>query len=198
MPLPNVTLPMDFNLYRKTLANEMQRVTKTPCVLEEPTYQGAPRPTNPGNSPYFSFKITTPGAKSGDDHAIVSSTGTIQGRGGQRKMTVSFHCYAREQEDAYNLMALWQASLELQQTQENLRAGGIAVWLIGDVADLSELLNTGYEGRAHMDVQFGVVSNLVQDLGEIDEFELTGTVDTDQRIETIGPISVTKDGEKIE
>ena len=190
MPLPKVKLPLDYNVFRKAFANEVTRVTKVPCVLEETTTQDTPRPTNPALTPYFSFKITTPGAKSGDDAQTFAGDGTVQGRGGQRKMVVSFHCYSREQEDAYNLMALWQASLELQQTQENLRKAGIAVWVIGNVADLSALLNTGYEGRSHMDVSFGVASNLTQDLSEIDTAEVTGLVNTDQGIVKVGPIDL--------
>jgi hypothetical protein len=95
-------------------------------------------------------------------------------------MTVSFHCYAEQQETAYNLMSLWQASLELYATQTNLRKASVAVWLIGAVADLSQLLNTGYEGRSQMDVQFGVVSQMTEDLGEITSVEGTGAVESDQ------------------
>lgn len=170
---PIVPVPIDYNLIRKTFSNEIQRVTSTITVLEEATIQGAPRP----QLPYFSFKLTTPGAKSGDDSQYYVANTTF-GRGGIRKMTISFHCYAQEQETAYNLMALWQGSLELFQTQANLKAAGVAVWLIGNVADLSQLLNTGYEGRSQMDVQFGVASNLTENLGEIDTAEITGTVDT--------------------
>lgn len=189
--LPKVALPMDYNVFRAGLANEIQRVTKTPCVLEEPTVQNASRPTNPGQSPYFSFKITTPGAKSGDDHSTYDLSTDTYNRGGQRKMTVSFQCYAREQEDAYNLMALWQGSMELEQVQENLRKAGIAVWIIGNVADLSALLNTGYEGRSQMDCTFGVVSNLTQVLGEIDIAEVTGEVAVVDETVTVGPVNLT-------
>lgn len=184
-------LAMDFNVFRKAFANEVTRVTKVPCVLEEPTVQNAPRPTNPGASPYFSFKLTTPGAKTGDDHSTHIGPGNIYNRGGQRKMTVSFQCYAREQEDAYNLMALWQGSLELQKTQENLRRAGIAVWIIGNVADLSALLNTGYEGRSQMDCTFGVASNLVEDLGEIDTAIVQGEASIGDSKAQIGPTELT-------
>lgn len=176
---PSPPVPVDYNLIRRTIADELKRVTYTIPVLEEATVQDAPRP----RLPYFSFKITTPGAKSGDDSQY-HVEGTIFGRGGNRKMTVSFHCYAQEQETAYNLMALWQGSLELFETQSNLKAAGIAVWLIGNVADLSQLLNTGYEGRSQMDVQFGISSNLTEDLLSIDTIEVEGTVDTvDQVVE---------------
>lgn len=177
MKIP-VPVPVDYNLIRSTIADELKRVTQTIPVLEEATVQDAPRP----DLPYFSFKLTTPGAKNGDDsqYYVGGTSGTVFGRGGNRKMTVSFHCYAQEQETAYNLMALWQGSLELFQTQSNLKAAGIAVWLIGNVADLTELLNTGYEGRSQMDVQFGISSNLSEDLSAIEKVDAVGTVDTGQ------------------
>lgn len=179
MTYPFVTVPIDFDLVRKTIANEGFRVTKVPFLLAEPTVQGAPRP----ELPYFTFKLVTPAAKSGDDSQYHVS-GTTYGRGGVRKMTVGFQCYAQEQEQAYSLMCLWQGSLELFATQENLRRAGIAVWVIGNVADLSQLLNTGYEGRAQLDTTFGIASNLVEDLGEIDTAEVTGTTELDTGTDT--------------
>lgn len=174
-------LALDYNPIRIALVREVRKVTGLECILEEGTTQNYPRPP----LPYFSFKITTPGARYGDDSSQYDSTGTIFSSGGQRKMSVSFHCYTKEHEDAYNFMTLWQTSLDLRTVQEDLRRTGIAVWIIGTVADLSQLLNTGYEARAQMDVQFGVAANLTEDLGEIDSAQIHGDIDTDQGIKTI-------------
>lgn len=92
-------------------------------------------------------------------------------------MSLSFHCYAEEHESAYNFMALWQSALELKGVQEDLRKVGIAVWIIGNVADLSQLLNTGYEARAQMDVQCGLAINLVETLGTVGTVNIDGTID---------------------
>ena len=92
-------------------------------------------------------------------------------------MTVSFDAYAESHEDAYNLLSLWQTALDEENTQALLREAGIAVWTIGTVADLSALLNTGYEGRAHMDCQMGIAMNLQSDLGEIAKVPIAGQVD---------------------
>jgi hypothetical protein len=169
-----VTFPIDYNAVRKALIATVTTVTKLICITEEPEVQNAPRPTNP----YMSFKITTPGAKSGDD-SVQWISGSKFNVGGQREMTVSFHCYGTSHEEAYNYMTLWQGSLELKTIQQLLRKSGIAVWIIGAVADLSQLLNTGYEGRSQMDVQFGLASNLTDDPGEIDTVGIQGTVETD-------------------
>lgn len=170
--------PIDYNAVRKAFANIITKVTGLVCVLEEPTYQNAPRPA----LPYFSFKIITPGARYADDATFYSGGGEIQNHSGPRKMTVSFHCYAQDQETAYNFMALWQASLDTFDTQELLLNANISVWLIGTVADLSQLLNTGYEGRSHMDTDFGIGSFITEDQGEIDTAHISGTIDTNNGI----------------
>ena len=170
----SVTFPIDFDLIRKTVANAVKTATTLTCVLEEPKEQNFPRPV----LPYFSFKLTTPAAKEGDD-SLEYVSGTTYNRGGQRQMTISFNCYSVTAEESYKYMALWQSSLETDTVQEILRAKGIAIWLVGGVADLSKLLNTGYEGRAQMDVTFGIASNIVEDLGRISQVEIEGTVEAD-------------------
>lgn len=171
-------LSVDFNVIRKMIANEIQKVTNLVAILEEPESTQAPRP----RLPYFSFKLTTPAAKTGDDSSQLVANSYSGGKaqyssGGVRRMSLSFHCYAEEHESAYNFMALWQSALELKGVQEDLRKVGIAVWIIGNVADLSQLLNTGYEARAQMDVQCGLAINLVETLGTVGTVNIDGTID---------------------
>ena len=77
-------------------------------------------------------------------------------------------------------MGALQGFLDQVPTQAVLRKAGIAVWLLGAVADVSALLNTGYEGRAQMDVQFGIASNMIgtsaEDLGAIEKVTTTGEI----------------------
>lgn len=175
-----VTFPYDLIEVRKTLVAEILRVTELTAIVENPQVQQAPRPA----LPYFSFNITSPGIKSGDDskqYAQTSPTTIDVTVGGVRKMMVSFHCYASTNEIAWQYMALWQSGLEQITTQENLRGVGIAVWLIGNVADFTSLLNTGYEGRAQMDVSFGIAANLTETIAPIDKVGLTGTINGDEQ-----------------
>lgn len=184
-----VTLPIDFNLIRKAFAREIQKVTgfdSNHVVLLEPETQNSPRPSRP----YMGFKFTTPAAKSGDDSkdSVLDTHGnptTIVNSGGVRKMTISFQCYATSHEEAYNFMSLWQTALDLSNIQEDLRRSGIAVWIIGNVADLSALLNTGYEGRSQMDCTFGIAMNLSSDLGSEDAVEVQGSISSDQNNQVI-------------
>lgn len=171
------TFPIDFNDIRKALVAMVTAATGLTCILEEQKGEKGEAQTRP-DLPYASLKITTPATRFGDDTTQPVSD-TVINRGGQRRMSVSFHVYDVDQEDAYNAMALLQSKLDQFGTQELLRKSGIAVWIIGNVADLSALLNTGYEGRSQMDCQFGIAANLTEDVGQIKKVGITGTAHTD-------------------
>lgn len=190
-PTPTAPQParlpgIDFNTVRAAFAREIQRVSgldQNRVVYKEAEAPNSPRP----KPPYIAFKITTPSAKSGDDSKqnVLDSQGngtTIWNSGGVRQMTVEFDCYGRSHEEAYNYMSLWQTALDLEDVQAILRQVGVAVWVIGTVADLSALLNTAYEGRAHMDCTFGIAMNLQSDLGAIEIVPVAGKVTTDQGV----------------
>lgn len=177
-------IDLDYNAVRAALIQSIQFATgldQNHTITAEAEAPNEPRPS----LPYFSMKITTPGSRYGDDtkQNVLDKDGnqtSVWNSGGPRKMTVSFDCYAKSHEDAYNLMGLWQGSLDEENIQSFLRAAGISVLIIGTVADLSQLLNTGYEGRAHMDCQFGLAMNLTSDLGVIDTSVIQGAIKTDQ------------------
>ena len=166
--------PIDYNLIRKALVDEIKAVTfldQNHVIVEETEIQNSPRPKRP----YMSFKIINPGEKIGDD-SWDNVSDTKWNTGGVRKMTVSFHCYGTSHEEAYNYMGLWQASLNTEPTIQRLRQAGIAIWMVGNVADLSLLLNTGYEGRSQMETTFGIASNIISDFGEMDHVTIEGTI----------------------
>jgi hypothetical protein len=182
-----ITVPLDYNKFRIAMVNTLTKATGCVCIVAEPETQNVPRP----KKPYFSLKIMGPGVKQGDDSARQIPNTSKWERSGQRKITVDFNCFGNSHEEAYSFMALWQASLETELVQAELRAAGIAVWLNGNVADLSVLLNTGYEGRAQMDVRFGAVSTLIEDWSYIEEVRITGTVTTDQGVDDNIAVQVT-------
>lgn len=174
-------LPIDYVSITTTLVREIKRVSLIECIIDEPKVTNAPRPCP---LPYFSFKLTSPGIKQGDDsksYTQKNDTTLVVNTGGVRKMMVSFQCYATDEREAYEYMSLWQSCLDQLTTQENLRRAGIAVWVIGNVADLSQLLNTGYEGRAQMDVSFGIAANLEEEFGAITKVGVTGTIDDEEQ-----------------
>lgn len=173
---------MDWNLVRKTICNEVKSITGLQCILAEPEEPSDRRP----ELPYFTLKLTTPAAKVGDDSYSASSAGTEQNPssvfdfGGTRRITANLECYGRTHEEAFDYASLVQASLDTIPVQGQLRANaGLAVWRILDITDLSQLLNTGYEGRALLEVYLGVVSNVSADLGSIESAPVSGEIFSD-------------------
>ncbi len=172
MPLQ---LPIDFNKLRIALVREVAKVTfltNDRIIEAKPTVPNAPRPP----LPYLSVDITTPAAKFGDDSKDYTSTGQVNS-GGVRQMTVAFEAYGNSKEEALNYASTVQTAFDMADIQADLRLVGIAVWTIGAVADLTQLLNTGYEGRARLEVQFGIAMNLQSDLGQMKTVNVSGTVD---------------------
>jgi hypothetical protein len=85
-------------------------------------------------------------------------------------------------------MTLVQAKLQDETVLMDLRRSSIAVWDVGTVADLSQLLNTAYEGRTQMDITLGVASNLGADLGEIESVTISGEIDEETDEIDVGPV----------
>lgn len=189
--MPPPSPPIDYDAIRATLVQAVMAacgLDQQHVIMAEPEEPGAPRPPRP----YFTLKVTTPGARFGDDSPDNLAGTTLWNYGGQRAMTVSFNTYGTSHEEAHGYMALWQASLDTPPTYQALGLGGIAVWKPGAVADLSMLLNTAFEGRAQMDVVFGIASNLVVDLGSIGSANISGQADTGGG--TQAPLNVTITG----
>lgn len=177
-------IDLDYNQVRTAFIRAIMNTTgldQNHVIVKEAEAPNYPRPT----LPYIGLKILGPGIKSGDDSKlnVLDSSGNPTSQwtsGGVRKMVLSFDSYGTSHEQAYNLMALWQSALDEENNQAYLRSFGIAVWLIGNVEDLSALLETAYEGRAHLDCSFGIAVNLTTDLGEMDTVVVDGEVTTDQ------------------
>jgi len=169
------TLAIDFDAIRAAIITATERGCSLPqghVVVAEPEVEGQPRPRHP----YVTIKITTPAARYGSDSIEMQPDGTAA-VAGPRAMTVSFNCYGHSHEQAYGYLAMLQARLDADPlVLAPLAAAGVAVWKPGAIADLSQLVQTAYEGRAQMDVMFGITSNLTMDLGIIETAGVQGTV----------------------
>jgi hypothetical protein len=172
-------LAIDYDAIRKAIVRTAMAalgLDQNHVIMSEPEIPNSPRPS----LPYLALKVTTAAARYGDDFTErLAGSSSLYNHGGQRLMVISFHAYGATHEEAYGLMALWQARLEQAPTQAALRAAGIAVWLQGAIMDLSALQDSAYEGRAQMDVRFGIASNLVADLGQITQVIIDGTAQAD-------------------
>lgn len=166
-----IKAPIDFKAIRICLVRALEKAVGLTVIMEEPKVPNAPRPA----LPYLSLKLTTSSKRLGyDEERRPSDTET--NTCGPRKMVASIQCYSAKDDDPGNYLALLQSKLQQSQMHDALDLGGIAVWTIGDVADLSQLLNTGYEARAQMDVSFGIAANLIEKVGYIETVIVSGEV----------------------
>lgn len=90
--------------------------------------------------------------------------------------TVSIHAFGP---GAYGLAHEVVNSLNKITIQDLLRSRGMAyVRVLTGPTDLATVVGTGFEGRAHLDVQMRANVVILDDVGIIERVELTGTVDS--------------------
>lgn len=149
-------LPFDYDAARVSIVQFVRAATgldEDHVTTMEPEVAYDPRPT----LPYAAFKLTTSATRYGDDVPMPQAQGIAYG--GPRGIAVSFNSFGRSHEEAYSLMAAVQMAASMPSLCDILGAAGVAVWRTGAINDLSMLLNTGYEGRAQMDLFGGIAFN---------------------------------------
>lgn len=179
--MPITAPPIDFNAVRAGLVRAAVAALGLPAsgvIVREPEVVNSPRPP----LPYLSLKIMTAAMRYGDDVGTPIDDNTWN-YGGPRSMAVSFQAYGTTHEEALGLMATWQAALDQPPTLDALGRAGLAVWTVGAVADISILVNTGYEGRAQMDCVFGLASNTTIRLDTIVAAPVSGTITLEDSLE---------------
>lgn len=165
---------VDYDAVRVAFINAMRnalQLGQQQVIMEQPEVANSPRP----RLPYLGILNGTPSQRYGWDVHDVAQTSTDAAGSpvftstttGPRSTTITFTSYAETHEESYGLMATWQAHLDTVDVQAYLRQHAIAVWTIGDVEDVSALLNTGYEGRAQMVCIFGVLSSIKTTSGSV-------------------------------
>lgn len=144
--------------------------------MAESEVANSPRPA----LPYVTIKFMVLAQRFGDDvteQVGAAGDGTmVTNTGGPRGIVVSFNAYGSSHEQAADLVARWQASLDTEAIRSMLGAAGVAIWRIGDALDLSTLLDSGFEGRSHIDVSFGVASNIESVSSFIESVDVSSNV----------------------
>lgn len=67
-------------------------------------------------------------------------------------------------------------SLEIPNYQTILRQGGLAIWNNSNPIDISELINTDFEGRAEFELILSYNESKIVDITEIDHVSYVGTL----------------------
>jgi hypothetical protein len=98
--------------------------------------------------------------------------------------TISVQVFGNE---AFELAHGIQNALNKITVQDFLRSRGMAyVQVLTGPEDLATVVGTGFEGRAHLDVQMRAAISIIDDVGIIERVELTGTIESVTYEQTIG------------
>lgn len=133
-------------------------------------YQNAPRP----NLPVYAVVSLDSIIQLGFDELREIDVNKLAHIGGQRRATVGVHYFGpnpmQEISKAYN-------SLEKETILAILNASGIAVWNKNAIQNVTGMLETTFQNHAFFDFTIGYAENYQDDLGTIEQAELTGIYD---------------------
>lgn len=130
-------------------------------------YQNAPRPDLPVYAAVYFDSLN----KIGWDEIREIDQNKIANIGGQRTATISVHYFGpnpmQEISKAYN-------SLEKGTILDILTTNGIAVLEKNPIQNVTEMLETSFQNHSAFDFSIGFAENYFDDLGTIEQAELTG------------------------
>lgn len=143
--------------------------------------QNVPRPKA---GTYIGFSLISGPLKTGfnDNQEYVSASTSTFKTWGQREFTFDIQVF---RENALQYAAYIADSHEVQEVRDKLREYNIAIIDISPPSSIDELIQTGYEDRANIDVRLRAMSDWDQDLGSIDTLQTTGTLTSDSGSEVV-------------
>ena len=183
-----VAPPINFAAIRSGIAQTLQAALGLPgnqviqMQMESPP---APRP----KLPFVAFMLTGIGQSFGKDALVENETGGFTYTG-PRMLSATFQFYGETHEQSYTLATTWHSALDQDHVQDDLLTkSGLSVWSRNPPTDISQMLLTGYEGRASFNCTFGVQALSAASIGNIEQVGVRGYVDADGAVE----VTVTKD-----
>ena len=128
--------------------------------------QNGPRPT----LPYAAYKVKSPQTVMGDHYSDVSNVG-IQVVSGDREAVVSVQAYGNL---ALETLQVLMNRLRLTTVMDQFRGRDIAAFKTSHVMDISTVRETEIEQRANIDIWIRYRSVLNDDVGIIEQADITG------------------------
>lgn len=159
-------MSLDIHIINKALYDWLSDILDAEIIFDMPNI---PRP----KTPYVVIAFLGGTAKIGSSDIINYISEDNYSIEGQRTIAVSIKAVGK---NAMQMLIDVQMSTEIPAYQELLRRAGLAFWNVGDVLDISELLETGYEERANIDITFGIVDRTESRVGYVDTAVGTGSI----------------------
>lgn len=134
--------------------------------------QNKPQP----DAPYVTLNIISGPTKLGmDDDMVWDSTASEFILAGQRQFTLSIQAYGN---DSISAMSDLLSSIDIPSIHTDLSNAKLAIANTPSILDLTAMLETTFEDRRGMDVQFYTVDNTSITLSSIERVEIEGTLTT--------------------
>lgn len=134
-----------------------------PVIYWQPN---SPRPTVPYITLFIS-QVTAVNQDWANPNADINGSTSMKG---DRQFTLEIQAYGA---DPLTLMENIRTSLQKQSILDTLRTNGIAFYSSLTINDITELVDSQYERRAHLDVLFGIGQVYADSPGFFDHIELT-------------------------
>lgn len=171
--MPLVASPVDYAGIRAAFARAIVAVTglsENAVVQMQAVENAALRP----DPPFAAFMLTGLGTQLGWDAMMTDTDGNFA-YVGPRQMTAQFQFYGQSLEQAFGLAALWAAALWQPMAQDILSdVADVQTWDVDSPRNITDLMATGYEGRAAVSATFGIPSALSANLPPITTVSITG------------------------
>ena len=165
-------MPLNMAAFRESIFDWASSESGLRTIWERPN-EARPR------LPYVSLNILTgPVVQGGQQETRFSVADDEFSVNALITFTISVRAYGdRVDDDPLQVLTNLQLSLGKNEVLESFREDVIAIWDEGDVENIPELLETGFEERANMDVLFAASHSVLTDPGQIEKVALSGEVE---------------------
>lgn len=161
-------MTIDFNVVRTNLYN--WAIANLPSGMPVIwLYPNSPRPT----IDYVSLYITTVTQVGWDWTQAPTDDNGISNMVGDREFVIQAQAYGG---DPVTILNNLRTSLQKQTVLDSLRQNGIVFFNWNPINDITELVDSRYEQRASMEINFRIADQYTDNLGVIDTVEIAENI----------------------
>lgn len=173
--MPLVPSPVDYAGIRAAFARAIQAAVglEANAVIQlQSTVTAATRP----QAPFAAFMLTSLGRPTGRDARLPPDETGRMAYVGQRMCTAQFQFMGRSVDEACGMAAAWASGVWHDHIEAILfSVGDISIFSVESPSNITDLMATGYEGRAVVNLSFGVASQTFVTVDTIQTVPLSGS-----------------------
>jgi len=140
--------------------------------------RASPRPA----TPYATLKLLSMRNIGFDDHGTLTDPGApalgTQSYKGDRVLTASINVFGNASNDPWDLIRTAMNALNAETARSQLATAGLFPRRVTALDDLTGLMDTEWEPRAHFDHEFALADEYTDEMGLIEHVEAEGTFES--------------------